>query len=42
MLQKKEWQKNVAQSHLFEKQHLDWILEIDTEVQVWICVRVLI
>ena len=32
MLQKKEWQKNVAQSHLFEKQHLDWILEIDTEV----------
>ena len=32
MLQKKEWQKNVAQSHLFEKQHLDWIIEIDTEV----------
>ena len=32
MLQKKEWQKNVAQSHLFEKQHLDWILEVDTEV----------
>ena len=31
-LQKKEWQKNVAQSHLFEKQHLDWILEVDTEV----------
>ena len=32
MLQKKEWPKNVAQSHLFEKQHFDWIIEIDTEV----------